>query len=56
MALLTVLEVANALRVSTKTVYRLLDAGTLRASKVGGQYRISQTAVDELLAPTSPAA
>lgn len=34
-------EVADALRVSEKTVKRLLWKGDLRGAKVGGQWRVS---------------
>ncbi len=56
--LLTVAEVADHMRVSNMTVYRLIKAGTLPALRVGKNYRIrardlsayldaSATAVDE---------
>jgi excisionase family DNA binding protein len=38
--LLTVREVAAAMRVSTMTVYRLIKAGELRAIRVGKHFRI----------------
>ena len=38
--LLTVAEVAAVLRVSTMTVYRLIRAGELQATRVGRSYRI----------------
>jgi excisionase family DNA binding protein len=38
--LLTVREVADAMRVSTMTVYRLIKAGELRAIRVGKHFRI----------------
>lgn len=46
-------EVAEYLRVSPKTVYRLIDSGRLPASKVGRQYRVSQSDIDVFLALTS---
>ena len=47
--LLTVREVAAALRVSTMTVYRLIRAGELRALRVGHSYRIRESDVDAYL-------
>ena len=48
--LLTAREVAAALRVSPMTVYRMVDAGALRALRVGRQLRISAAAVAEYVA------
>ena len=47
---LTVLEVADQLRVSTMTVYRLIKAGDLRAVRVGKSFRITEDDVDRYLA------
>jgi excisionase family DNA binding protein len=47
--LLTPREVAGYLGVSVLKVYRLIHAGKLRASKVGGEWRISHEAVRDLL-------
>src|SRR5437763_11251885 len=44
--LLTVREVAVALRVSTMTVYGLIRGGELRALRVGHSYRIRESDVD----------
>ena len=49
-ALLTVAEVAAAMRVSTMTVYRLIKAGDLPAVRVGHNYRIRVADVDRYLA------
>lgn len=49
-ALLTVAEVADALRVSTMTVYRLIKAGELPALRVGKNYRIRQAELESYLA------
>ncbi len=38
--LLTVAEVAQVMRVSTMTVYRLIRSGDLVATRVGRSYRI----------------
>lgn len=47
---LTVAEVAEIMRVSTMTVYRLIKAGDLRAVRVGKSYRLSEDEVDRYLA------
>jgi excisionase family DNA binding protein len=45
----TVGEVAALLRVSTMTVYRLVQAGQLPAVRVGRSYRIREEDVDRYL-------
>jgi excisionase family DNA binding protein len=47
---LTVSEVAELMRVSTMTVYRLIKAGDLRAARVGRSYRLRVVEVDAYLA------
>ena len=47
---LTVLEVADQLRVSTMTVYRLIKSGELRAARVGKSYRLREEDIDAYLA------
>ena len=47
---LTVAEVAQLLRVSTMTVYRLIKSGELAAVRVGKSYRIREDDVDAFLA------
>ena len=47
---LTVAEVAEIMRVSTMTVYRLIKAGDLRAVRVGKSYRLAEDDVDRYLA------
>jgi excisionase family DNA binding protein len=47
---LTVAEVADLMRVSTMTVYRLIKAGELAAVRVGKSYRITEDDVDRFLA------
>ena len=42
---LTVFEVAVIMRVSKRTVYRLVHAGDLEAIRVNGSYRIPEHAV-----------
>ena len=54
--LLTVAEVADVLRVSNMTVYRLIKAGDLAALRVGKNYRIRQHDLDAYLASGSVAA
>lgn len=51
--LLTVAEVADVLRVSNMTVYRLIKAGELPALRVGKNYRIRQADLDAYLATGS---
>ena len=46
---MTVAEVADILRVSTMTVYRLIKAGDLRAARIGKSFRISEDDVDTYL-------
>lgn len=48
--LMTVAEVADSLRVSTMTVYRLIKSGALPAIRVGKNYRIRQHDLDAYLA------
>ena len=48
--LLTVAEVADQLRVSTMTVYRLIKSGELRAARVGKSYRLREEDIDAYLA------
>ncbi len=47
--LLTVSEVASAMRVSNMTVYRLIKAGQIGAIRVGKNYRIRAAEVDRYL-------
>jgi excisionase family DNA binding protein len=46
---LTVAEVAEAMRVSKMTVYRLVHSGTLPAVRVGRSFRVPEGAVTEYL-------
>ncbi|WP_129337600.1 helix-turn-helix domain-containing protein [Cellulomonas endophytica] len=52
---LTVQEVAETMRVSKMTVYRLLHAGEMPGVRVGRSFRVPQDALERFLA-TSPAA
>ena len=47
--MLTVREVAAAMRVSSMTVYRLINSGDLRAIRVGKHFRIRQHDLDAYL-------
>jgi len=47
--LLTVNEVAGILRVSNMTVYRLLKSGQIPAIRVGKNYRIKESDVNDYL-------
>lgn len=49
-AYLTVAEVADMLRVSNMTVYRLINSGGLPAVRVGKSYRLTEADVDKYLA------
>lgn len=46
----TVAEVADRLRVSTMTVYRLIQSGDLPAARIGKSYRLREEDVDAFLA------
>lgn len=50
MTLLTAAEVADQLRVSTMTIYRLIRRGELPAVRVGRNYRVRETDLDAYLA------
>ncbi len=47
--LLTVAEVAQIMRVSKMSVYRLIHSGQLEAVRLGHAFRIPQQAVDAFL-------
>ena len=47
--LLTVSEVAQVMRVSNMTVYRLIKSGQLSAIRVGKNYRIRRGDIDRYL-------
>lgn len=50
--LATVAEIAEILRVSKMTVYRMIHDGELPAIRVGRSYRVPQAVVDQLLDQT----
>ncbi len=54
--LMTVQEVANYLRVTEKTIYRLLKRGRIPATKVGRSWRFARAAIDERLGQNSAGA
>jgi excisionase family DNA binding protein len=45
----TVQEVAARLRLSRKTVYRLVERGEIRAIKIGDNYRIPREALEAII-------
>lgn len=47
--LLDVSDVAERLKVSARTVRRIVDAGELRPLKIGGQHRFTSAAVEAYL-------
>ena len=49
MELMTVDEVADYLRVTEKTVYRLLDKGRIPATRVGHKWRFRRESIDDWL-------
>lgn len=46
---LTVAEVADVVRVSRMTVYRMVHSGELPAVRVGRSFRVPRSAVDQML-------
>lgn len=48
---LTVAEVAEMMRVSSMTVYRMVHAGDLPAVRFGRSFRIPESAVADAIAP-----
>ena len=47
---MTVREVAETLRVHQRTAYRLITGGSIRAVKIGSQWRVPEDALMEYLA------
>jgi excisionase family DNA binding protein len=47
--LLTVREVAELLRVHQRTAYRLITGGTIKAIKIGSQWRVPEAALMEYI-------
>lgn len=50
-AFYTVAEVANLMRVSKMTVYRMVNAGDLPAVRFGRSYRVPESAVAAIINP-----
>ena len=50
--LLTVVEVADLLRINKSTVYRMAKQGRLPATRVGRQWRFRKSVLDGLLEPS----
>jgi excisionase family DNA binding protein len=48
---LTVNEVAETMRVSTMTVYRMVHSGELPAVRFGRSFRIPESAVIQMISP-----
>ena len=53
MGLMTLQEVADYLRVTTKTIYRMLEKGDIPARKVGRQWRFDKASIDVWLHQSS---
>lgn len=47
--LLTVREVADLLRVHQRTAYRLIISGSIKAIKIGSQWRVTEPALMEFI-------
>ena len=46
---LTLKETCEILRIERHTAKRWIDKGILKATKLGGQWRVTQTEIDRLL-------
>lgn len=53
MALMTLPELAEFLRVTEKTIYRLIDRGMIPATKVGRQWRFDRSKIEKWLGEKS---
>ena len=49
MNLFTVKEVAKVLRLTEKTVYKMIKTGAISAVKIGGALRIQQEELDRIM-------
>jgi excisionase family DNA binding protein len=47
--LLTLSEAASILKISKRTLHRMIQTGQIRALKVGGQWRILESRLGELV-------
>lgn len=54
--LMTLQELADYLRVNKRTIYRLLESGSIPAVKIGHNWRFDKTAINEWLRQTSEGA
>jgi excisionase family DNA binding protein len=50
----TVDEVADILKVHTRTIYRMLERGEMRGFKVGTAWRVSQESLDAFMRGERP--
>ena len=48
-SVLTVAEAASALSVSSNTIYKLLDSGTIKVSKIGRSWKIPVESIDAVM-------
>ncbi len=55
-SLLTVKEVAEMLRISPQTLYRMVRQGTIAGVKIGSQWRFDHEQLRRRLAGSAPAA
>ncbi|NJD04657.1 MAG: helix-turn-helix domain-containing protein [Ruminiclostridium sp.] len=51
--IMTIEQATQYLQVSIRTIYRLIDSGDLKASKVGRVWRIRKIDIDDYLESTS---
>jgi excisionase family DNA binding protein len=54
--LLTIVEAADALRISRSSVYRLFDAGQLAWVQIGASRRVTSSEIDRFIAAHTEAA
>ena len=52
----TVTEIAAATKKCTKTIYREIRSGRLKALRIGGMYAVTQEQLDEYLSRPTPQA
>jgi excisionase family DNA binding protein len=48
--LLTIAEVADALRISRSSIYRLFDAGQLARVQIGASHRVTSAEIERFIA------